>query len=145
MSRRLKFAIGLAAVVVAGLVVFVVSRAPAGAGSPESAVDEYLAALDARDRDRLERLADPENDAAGEITGRLERLGGGRLVAAGSRVTGTESAFTKVADISGSIGGAPYADRLWLHAGAASWPHSGIRWFVVLGPNRNAHPKGAST
>ncbi|MFG2043698.1 hypothetical protein [Dactylosporangium sp. NPDC048998] len=138
-------ALGVVVVAAAVVVAFAVSRAPNGAASPESAVSEYLAALGARDRGRLERLADPENDAAGEITGRLERLGGGRLVVAGSSVTGTESAFLKSADISGSVDGAPYTNKLWLHAYAAPWPHSGIRWFVVLGPNRNAHPKGTGT
>jgi hypothetical protein len=135
-------ALGVVVVAAAGVVAFAVSRAPAGAAGPESAVGEYLAALGARDRSRLERLADPEDDAAKDIAGRLERLGGGRLVVAGSSVADTESAFLKSADISGSFDGAPYTDRLWLHAYAAPWPHSGIRWFVILGPNRNAHPKG---
>jgi hypothetical protein len=144
-NRRMLVALGVTVVAAAVVVPFAVSREPGGAAGPESAVSEYLAALGARDRGRLERLADPQNDAAGEITGRLERLGGGRLVVAGSSVTGTEADFQKRADISGSVDGASYTDKLWLHAYAAPWPHTGIRWFVVLGPNRNAHPKGTGS
>ncbi|MFI5916864.1 hypothetical protein [Dactylosporangium sp. NPDC051541] len=131
----------LGVVVAAAATTFAVTRPPDGAASPESAVSEYLAALGARNRDHLQRLADPENDTTGEITARLERLGGGRLMVTSISVIGTESDVTKAADITGSVDGNPYTNRFWLHAYAATWPRDGLRWFVILGPNRNAHPK----
>ncbi|MET7402228.1 hypothetical protein ABZS66_52985 [Dactylosporangium sp. NPDC005572] len=137
MNRRVPL-IAAAAVLLAGLVGLAVALAradPGGAADPQAAVAGYVEALAAGDRGRLERLADPEHDAAAEITDRLQRLGAGRLVVTGVSIGSTESAAVRPADLTGLLDGAPFIDRIWLYR------HDG-RWFVALGPHRYAHPKG---
>jgi hypothetical protein len=56
-------------------------------------------------------------------------------VVTGRSIGTTESAATRPADLAGTVEGAPCAERLWLY-------RHGARWFVALGPSRNAHPKG---
>ncbi|MGI5241399.1 hypothetical protein [Dactylosporangium sp. CA-139066] len=135
---RWKTIIGLAvigALAIVGVIVFVLQRGPDGAASPESAVSDYVAALKANDRGRLENIADPDHDASTEIPARLRQLGAGRLVVTGTAIGTTESDSQRPVDITGTVEGSPYSDRLWLYR------HDG-RWFIALGPNRNAHPKG---
>ncbi|MDG6107273.1 hypothetical protein Daura_31100 [Dactylosporangium aurantiacum] len=53
----------------------------------------------------------------------------------GTAIGATESDSQRPVDITGTVEGSPYSDRLWLYR------HDG-RWFIALGPNRNAQPKG---
>src|SRR4051794_39989260 len=105
------------ALVAAGAIVLVVvlHRGPGGAASPESAVAGYVAALDANDRGRLADIADPDHDGSTEIPDRLRRLGSGRLVVTGTAIGTTESDSQRPVDITGTVQGSPYSERLWLY------------------------------
>ncbi len=131
---RSSVALGIAGVVlvaVLGVVYLVVPHAPEGAGSPESVVADYVAALRDNDRDRLEDIADPGHDASTEITDRLRRLGGGKLTVTGTAIGTTESDSQRPVDIVGTTGGAPFSEQLWLF-------RRDDRWFIALGPVRSS-------
>lgn len=123
----------VAAVVLAGLLAACGSTG--GSATPDAAAAEYVAALKAADSGRLERLADPDNDAKDEIVQRLRRLGGGRLVVERATVGDTESDHEKSVTFTGTLDGSPFSEQLWLH-------RHDDRWYLALGPNKNAHPKG---
>lgn len=138
MRRRILLFATAGVVVIAAVVVtlsLTVFRGPSGAPTPEAALGEYLAALDSGDRSRMEAIADPEHDTATEITRRLRELGGGRLTVKSTSVNRTEADHEMAATITGKLSGAPYTDTVWLD-------RHGDRWYVAIGPNRNAHPKG---
>lgn len=129
--RPLAGAVGVLALV--AVASFAVKGGPDGATSPELAVSGYVAAVKADDRDGLANLADPDHDSNTEITNRLRRYGG-RLAVTGVSIGSTESDSAKPADLAGTVDGAPYHERLWLY-------RHDDRWFVALGPDKNAHPK----
>ncbi len=114
--------------------VLLLDRGPPGAASQQALVDAYLGALRDDDRGALADLADPDHDAADEIPKRLRALGGGRLVVARTSIGHTESDALASADVDGTVAGQPYHDVLWLY-------RHGHRWYVALGPSRDAHPK----
>ncbi|MFG2042003.1 hypothetical protein [Dactylosporangium sp. NPDC048998] len=135
MSRKLLLVVaGIVVLAAIGVTVYLVRRGPDGAASPESAVSEYVAALKAHDRGRLENIADPDHDAGGEISNRLEQFGDNKLMVTSTSIGDTESDATKRVDVVGTVNGAPFTEQLWLY-------RHDHRWFVALGPNRNAHPK----
>ncbi|MEU7873909.1 hypothetical protein [Dactylosporangium sp. NPDC049140] len=121
----------IGALTVAGVIVLVLHRGPGGAASPQAAVAGYVAALGAGDRGRLEDIADPDHDASTEIPDRLRRLGSGRLVVTGTAIGTTESDHLRPVDITGTVEGSPYSERLWLY-------RHDDRWFIALGPHRDA-------
>jgi hypothetical protein len=136
MSRRnLVLVAAVVAVAVAVAVALLVGRQQGGQPTPQRAVAEYLAALRARDGGRMNRVAEPGHDASREIPDRVRRLGGGRFVVVSTQISDTASDHEKNATLTGTVAGAPYVDSVWLD-------RHGSRWYVVLGPNRNAHPKG---
>jgi hypothetical protein len=136
MNRKLLLvAFGTIALIAAGAIFFLSPRGPAGADSPESAVTEYVSALQEHDPGRLAEIADPDHDATREIPARMRHFGSDELAVASTSISGTESDATKRADLAGTVNGASFTDQLWLY-------RRDDRWYVALGPNRNAHPKG---
>lgn len=105
-----------------------------GQPTPDAVVAEYVAALRAADSGRLARIADPDDDSSAEIAHRLQTLGDGRLSVTLTRLHDTESDHMKSVTVQGTLDGSPYSEELWLHL-------RGERWYVLLGPNRNARPK----
>ncbi len=125
----------LIAIAATAAIIMFATRGPHGTESPEATANAYVSALRNNDSSRLKDIADPDHDAAQEIKSRLAQLGGNRLSSTTISIGSTESAATKPAQITGILDGQPYTDELWLN-------RHGNRWFVALGPNRNAHPKG---
>ncbi|WP_155371514.1 hypothetical protein [Catellatospora vulcania] len=127
-----------AVVAVVGVViavgVFLATRDTPGQATPEAAVTEYVAALQAGDRDRMRLLVHPRSDAAAEIDRRLAELGGPALAVTQSTIADTESDATKAADLSGTLHGAPYHTTIWLQ-------DCGGRWCVTMGPSKDGNPK----
>src|SRR5690242_20707363 len=96
MSRKLLLATFVTfALVAAGAILFLTQRGPTGADSPESAVSEYVTALQEHDPGRLEEIADPDHDAAREIPARLRHFGSDELAVDSTSISGTESDATK--------------------------------------------------
>ena len=126
----------IAIAIVAGIIMFV-TRGPNGAESPGATADAYLSALRDDDAKALEEIADPDHESAQEIKNRLARLGGDKLSGATFSIGSTESDANKPVQITGILDGQPYSETLWLY-------RHGKRWFVALGPQRNAHPKGTA-
>ncbi|MFB9236308.1 hypothetical protein ACFFWC_12230 [Plantactinospora siamensis] len=136
MSRRVVLtAAGVLVVVVAAVAVYLGTRGPRGAATPAAAVSAYTSGLAADDRHQLEQVADPDHDSRAEISARLSRFGGGKLQVTRTAFADTESDHTKSVQITGTVSGSDYVETLWLY-------RHDDRWFVALGPNKNAHPKG---
>ncbi|MEU8006684.1 hypothetical protein AB0B66_36475 [Catellatospora sp. NPDC049111] len=114
--------------------VFLATRDTPGQATPEAAVTEYVAALQAEDRDRLRLLAHPRSDAAAEIDSRLAQLGGPALSVTQWTISATESDATKAAKLSGTLDGAPYQTTIWLQT-------CDDRWCVSMGPSKDGTPK----
>lgn len=116
------FAVFVAVAAVAGITVVVLAtRDQHGKPTPEAAVAEYVAALRAADADRLAQVVHPDSDAEAEIASRLQRLGGSALSVTRTTISDTESVSAKFAEISGTLHGTPYQDRVWLETCGESW------------------------
>lgn len=125
--RLITLATVVVVVAVGVTIALVAQRDPGGMPTPEEAVAEYIESLRLQERNRLERLADPDYIADAEIERRLAELGGGRLVIDDVVINPTVSEILMAAYLTGRRDGQPYADRLWLN-------RHGDRWFIELGP-----------
>lgn len=112
--------------------------ADTGAGSPQQAIDAYVAALNARDTKALAQLAPPGNDAADEIRQRLDQHGGQNIRIASTRLTNGVSPDVVSASIQGQGSAGDYSETLTL-------TRTDDRWHVVMGQQEPSSNKRSAT